>query len=65
MVKKLKPELHSKTHFKAIESHFIRDSKNMNLGDGSANEIIKQVISARYEKKQKEMEARGSLRTFS
>jgi hypothetical protein len=54
MVKKLKPELHSKTHFKAAQSILMKDSKQMNLNDGSANEIIKQVISARNEKVQRD-----------
>jgi len=52
MQKKLKPELHAKTHFKAAQSILMEDSKNMSLQDGSANEIIKQVMSVRQEKVQ-------------
>ena len=58
MQRKLKPELHSKTHFKAAQSILMEDSKTMSLQDGSANEIIKQVMSVRHEKVQQEKKAR-------
>jgi hypothetical protein len=43
----------------------MKDSKVMNLNDGSANDIIKHVITARNEKLAKDHEIRGSLRNFS
>lgn len=65
MVKKIKPELHSKTHFKAATSILMKDTKNMNLYDGSANEIMKSAITARKEKKLRDHELRGSMRNVS
>ena len=56
-MKNIKPELHVKTHFKAIQSILMKDSKNLNLSDGSANEIMKQVITARNEQMAKHSEA--------
>lgn len=47
--KKLRPDLHTKTHFKAAMSMMMKDSKIMNFDDGSVNEVIKQAISSRQE----------------
>lgn len=50
--RKLKPDLHNKTHFKAAMSILMKDSNIMNLDDGAANEIIKSTLNARKPEKE-------------
>ena len=57
VVRKLDPDLHVKTHFKAATSILMQDTKSMNLENGQAKEIMKLAVNAKNEDVMREEES--------